>query len=50
VLPTTISGGIRIEIDKVELTEMVSQKNPNAQAECDYPNETWWFDYQGEAL
>lgn len=50
VLPTTISGGVRIEADEVEVTEIASQKNLNAQAECDYPNETWWFDYQGEAL
>lgn len=50
VLPTTISGGIRIEVGKRELTRIKSQDKLDNQAKCDYPNETWWFDSQGEAL
>ncbi|KAB1192383.1 hypothetical protein GJR96_02570 [Haloferax sp. MBLA0076] len=46
----TIAGGIRIEVDGVELTRLVNQAEYNRKVNEEEPDETWWYDYTGEAL
>jgi hypothetical protein len=50
VLPSTIPGGIRIEVDGTELTRNVNQTNYDKEAETKHPDKTWWYDSGGQPL
>ena len=46
----TIGGGIRIEVDGVEVTRRTDQDAYNEELAGDDPNRTWWYDYTGQPL
>lgn len=46
----TIAGGIRIEVDGVELTRLVNQAEHNREVAEEEPDQTWWYDYTGQPL
>lgn len=50
VLPSTIPGGIRIEVDGTELTRNVNQTSYNMEADQEQSNTTWWYDFEGQPL